>query len=165
MQMTSVHCALYLNICNDLQGNGRNVQGVHNEIHQVPPVVQVVLDPAVPHLFDLGPYKALRRRADRDTSSSDIVAKTAAHRVNEADHPNTRWLVFPFSVCKLGIQSCISEQQGEFLGLRTCVCVRVHHYPGPREGSSTPQWWAEAPGSWAAARRCAARPGRAAAGR
>lgn len=76
--ITSFQHALYLHIRHNLEGNGRKVQGVHDEVHQVPPVVQVVLDTAVPHLFDLSPYEALRRRTDRDIFSCDIIEKTAA---------------------------------------------------------------------------------------
>lgn len=47
--------ATYLHVGYDLQRNGGQVQRVHDKVHQVPPVVDVVLEATVPHLLDLCP--------------------------------------------------------------------------------------------------------------
>lgn len=53
--------AQYLYISDNLQWNGCKIQGVHYKVHQVPPVIYVVFEATIPHLFDLGPYKALEK--------------------------------------------------------------------------------------------------------
>ena len=45
----------HLGVGHDLQGDGGQIEGVHDEVHEVPPVVDVVLEAAVPHLLDLCP--------------------------------------------------------------------------------------------------------------
>lgn len=48
----------YLGVGYDLERDGGQVQGIHDEVHQVPPVVDVVLETTVPHLFNLSPDEA-----------------------------------------------------------------------------------------------------------
>lgn len=45
----------YLGVGYDLERNGGQVQRVHDEVHQVPPVMDVILEAAVPHLLNLSP--------------------------------------------------------------------------------------------------------------
>lgn len=45
----------YLGEGYNLERNGGQVQRVHDEVHQVPPVMDVILETAVPHLFNLSP--------------------------------------------------------------------------------------------------------------
>lgn len=52
----------YLYKRNDLQGDCGQIQGVHHKVHEIPPVVDVILQAAVPHLLNLSPYKTCNYR-------------------------------------------------------------------------------------------------------
>lgn len=45
----------YLSVGYNLEWNSGQVKGVHNKVHQVPPVMDIVLKTTIPHLFDFCP--------------------------------------------------------------------------------------------------------------
>lgn len=54
----------HLHECYNLQGDGCQVERVHDKVHEVPPVVDVILEPTVPHLFDLCPDETCMREGE-----------------------------------------------------------------------------------------------------
>ena len=75
----------YLHERHDFQGDCRQIQGVHHEVHQIPPVVDVILKATVPHLLDFPPNetcndKKPRCQGDSQSSCSEQVhhSRTAA---------------------------------------------------------------------------------------
>lgn len=52
----------YLDVCDNFQGDGCQVERIHCKIHQVPPVVYILVEASVPHLLDFSPNKTCGKR-------------------------------------------------------------------------------------------------------
>lgn len=61
---------MHLGVGHDLERNGGQVERIHDKVHQVPPVVDVILETSIPHLFDLGPDESWTGRAAATTQQS-----------------------------------------------------------------------------------------------
>ncbi len=55
---------MYLNIGNNLQGDGCKIEGIHHKVHEIPPVMDVILKSTIPHLLDLRPYESCKGGQD-----------------------------------------------------------------------------------------------------
>lgn len=52
----------YLGVGYNLERYGGQVQRVHDKVHQVPPVMDVILETTVPHLLNLSPDESWKYR-------------------------------------------------------------------------------------------------------
>lgn len=48
---------LYLDVGNNFKGDSCKIEGVHCKIHQIPPVMHVLIESTIPHLLDFSPDK------------------------------------------------------------------------------------------------------------
>lgn len=53
---------LYLDVGNNFKGDSCKIEGVHCKIHQIPPVVYVLIESAIPHFLDFSPDKTCRKQ-------------------------------------------------------------------------------------------------------
>lgn len=53
---------LYLDIGNNFKGDGCKIEGVHCKIHQIPPVMYVLIESTIPHFLDFSPDETCRKK-------------------------------------------------------------------------------------------------------
>lgn len=53
---------LYLDVGHNFKGDSCKIEGVHCKIHQIPPVMYILIESTIPHFLDFSPDKTCRKK-------------------------------------------------------------------------------------------------------